>query len=1490
MKILKKSIVSIIIFILVVYSFVPSSYADFTQEQEKQMQTFLKKYVDNYGGYDKSTYSQGEVRGYIYDYKVATEHKWSYRRDTQKDIYGTITADCSTFASFVYIETCNLGLRGWSTDSFKQYVGKTKESGKTFYDVGLLKDVTLKPGDLILAKGNGVGHIMVYYGGNKIAHMSSSKDLVIVDMGWVYTYYPSDIVHVLRINDNIVNGNLDTAVKDVDSTYTPPDDNNNGDSSNDTPSDTSNDNTYVDPKTGEDLGLNPDDFQYYGLPEVTNVQMNKPWIVLKLSDIIDYLVGMMILFPKMAFIGYTEIIEMMISSGLDAAVGLDISEYTSNIFTFIMNSSRNVTIEKIVYNRIPILDVNVFDFSALTQYTGTGEDSGASRDANSYKIITVIKEKIAVWYYVFRNVTIIAMLVVLIYIGIRMAITTIAEEKAKYKSLLTAWIVSFIIVIGIHYFMIIIMQLNNNFIDLIIPKSIEGQEISLYETVRSRAYELKASRAIVGTVLYMLLVWYTVKFLLIYAKRFLSIMILILLAPFASASFAITKIKDGKTPIFDNWIKEYTFNIIIQGIHALLYTYFVTVALELGQKNLIGVVLAFVLIKFMTKADGVVRKIFKLRSGTKYSTLDNNLSAANDIAGLISGGGLVGMFAGSTLGKAYINKWVKPVYKKSFNFAKGLLNIPYQGVRAGIITGARAHMDGKNYDPNSRLNPFINAIASSTLLNERQAVLDKYGNPVMGADGKALFTDNMNWQQRGEFIFGKDGTLKYVEVKRSNRAVQSDIDRFIAVERARVRAENKARAKALLSMGVNAIKGSAYLMISIPLMIDSPAIGFTLFTRAYSSLSPFYKNRKSEKIKGYRKTISTKKYTFKDFGKNTKTKIYEVIRESSKHPVRTAGKTLAFATGATMLTKPMENSKEMILELAQASQKESDKLKLLYEIRETEADTVEHAKYLADVIKNIKSMPNYIDIADDVTKEMDKALEEYAKKLYSEEIYNQLGKNIKDSVKDFRVKNKLRNFINDYAKQKNVNTKLNKFDLNNFEKRIQDEIRKSAPNFVGQNRAMDLNTATNKEINQTVSAIKKAVGMEKNSEFEQKFKDKLEEIKLNGQNKVEEIELIDITKNIMQSEDIRKNLRKINPKISGKTESEEFEAKINDIETVKEEIRNAYGEKLGRKFEENIDKLVQNKIENNEDTIKEKELQDFVIDEIKTEEMSRKALFTAKDIDGMKDEIDKFMRENGADITFDEKLEEKIKNKINDKNNTTTVKTENENTDEKAITGKELQDILYKEIEDREKPDENPILTKEEVLDLVNLIQDKVTDKDMKLGKEFEQNIQKLMEEEIVKNTIEEHAKTKYGDLTDELSIEKLEKKINSKLNSNGYDEKAKEILATKDIISDLQDTIKENLEVELENKDIKSRKTDVAKLSELVIEASRLENSVKRELPYMGVSKELAQDIEKLRALNYKAKKLGIKRKERNGKKLRIEEPVTDINNLVKDIWNGAK
>ena len=45
-----------------------------------------------------------------------------------------------------------------------------------------------------------------------------------------------------------------------------------------------------------------------------------------------------------------------------------------------------------------------------------------------------------------RTVSIIGLIVTLLYLGIRMALSTIAEDKAKYKELLVSWLVSFIIV------------------------------------------------------------------------------------------------------------------------------------------------------------------------------------------------------------------------------------------------------------------------------------------------------------------------------------------------------------------------------------------------------------------------------------------------------------------------------------------------------------------------------------------------------------------------------------------------------------------------------------------------------------------------------------------------------------------------------------------------------------------------------------------------------------------------------------------------------------------------------------------------------------------------------------------------------------------------------------------------------------------------------------------------------------------------------------
>src|SRR5699024_8705633 len=117
-----------------------------------------------------------------------------------------------------------------------------------------------------------------------------------------------------------------------------------------------------------------------------------------------------------------------------------------------------LTLEKIVLNQVPIFDVNIFN---------TNEAGGESltTNENAGNIILTLRQNVASWYNAFRYFVIALLLVILIYLGIRMAITSIAEEKAQYKRLLKDWFISFFIVMFIHYFIVIIMQLNDYFVN-----------------------------------------------------------------------------------------------------------------------------------------------------------------------------------------------------------------------------------------------------------------------------------------------------------------------------------------------------------------------------------------------------------------------------------------------------------------------------------------------------------------------------------------------------------------------------------------------------------------------------------------------------------------------------------------------------------------------------------------------------------------------------------------------------------------------------------------------------------------------------------------------------------------------------------------------------------------------------------------------------------------------------------------------------------------
>lgn len=84
---------------------------------------------------------------------------------------------------------------------------------------------------------------------------------------------------------------------------------------------------------------------------------------------------------------------------------------------------------------------------------------------------------ISKWYYSIRNIALVFMMLILLYVGIRMMLCSIASEKSKYKKMLGDWVVSMCLVFVLHYIMIFLVNINENVIDIIKAATEKNQSV-----------------------------------------------------------------------------------------------------------------------------------------------------------------------------------------------------------------------------------------------------------------------------------------------------------------------------------------------------------------------------------------------------------------------------------------------------------------------------------------------------------------------------------------------------------------------------------------------------------------------------------------------------------------------------------------------------------------------------------------------------------------------------------------------------------------------------------------------------------------------------------------------------------------------------------------------------------------------------------------------------------------------------------------------------
>lgn len=227
-------------------------------------------------------------------------------------------------------------------------------------------------------------------------------------------------------------------------------------------------------------------------------------------------------------------------------------------------------------------------------------------------VIKEIREQIALWYYVMRTIAIVILLVILIFVGIRMAITTVASEKAIYKKALFDWFTSLALVFLLHYIIRGVLWINTALVDVLLNVKEEADMSEMIAALIAMVFDPDFCVGIGATIIYCIITAQTLMFLISYIKRFLVLAFLIIISPLITITYSIDKMGDQKAQALNTWLKEFSYNVLIQPFHCILYIVFVSIAIE--SVNTIGsfgsMVLAILCIKFVLDGEKIVRKIF----------------------------------------------------------------------------------------------------------------------------------------------------------------------------------------------------------------------------------------------------------------------------------------------------------------------------------------------------------------------------------------------------------------------------------------------------------------------------------------------------------------------------------------------------------------------------------------------------------------------------------------------------------------------------------------------------------------------------------------------------------------------------------------------------------------------------------------------------------------------------------------------------------------
>lgn len=293
------------------------------------------------------------------------------------------------------------------------------------------------------------------------------------------------------------------------------------------------------------------------------------------------------------------------------------------------------SVEEILTNKVDILNINFF------------------QEPKSEGLSATIRKLIKYWFRALRYLCLACMLSVLIYIGIKVMLSTSTTKKVDYKNAIVNWAVAMLMMFLLPYIMSFILTMGANLNKLFadeLEETSNSVKVYVYDDgshvgketyskfstnimglTRFQAQNTFVTKRIGYCLLYLMLIIITIRFTIMYIKRMIFMAYLTMISPIVILMYPIDKTSSGGAQGFNELIRAYVFNAIIQPVQLLVYFILVGATMDFATSNIIYTIVAM---GFISQLENILRMIFGLNPGMGED--DNFANSALGVTSIIN--------------------------------------------------------------------------------------------------------------------------------------------------------------------------------------------------------------------------------------------------------------------------------------------------------------------------------------------------------------------------------------------------------------------------------------------------------------------------------------------------------------------------------------------------------------------------------------------------------------------------------------------------------------------------------------------------------------------------------------------------------------------------------------------------------------------------------------------------------------------------------------